>query len=90
MMQEISHSPEFIRETSRAWLVSQINRFAIHPSDAKRVYLEVVATGSLESMGDFLESVGYWELAEQWERDWTNVGNPGVEELYEELTEEER
>lgn len=89
-MQEVSHSPEFIRETSRAWLVSQVNRFAIHPNDAQRVYLEVIDTGSLESMGDFLEGVGHPELAEQWERDWVNVEYPGVEELYAEVTEEER
>lgn len=89
-MQEVSHSPEFIRETSRAWLASQVNRFAIHPSDADRVYLKVIATGSLESMGDFLEGVGYSELAAQWERDWVDVEYPEVEELYAELTEEER
>lgn len=84
----MTYSKQFVADTARAWLASQIRNFAIDPYDAEEVYSEVMETSDLDSMGDYLDGAGYPELAEQWERDW-HVEDISVEELYVELTEGE-
>lgn len=84
----MTYSEQFVSDTALAWLESQVRSFAIDFYDAMEVYTEVLETKDLDSMGDYLDGVGYPELAEQWERDW-HVEDISVEELYVELTEGE-
>lgn len=82
----MTYSKQFVSDTARAWLLSQIRNFAIDPYDAQTVYSEVIGTMNLDSLGDYLEGAGYPELAEQWVRDWhVEVEDISVEELYAEL-----